>query len=142
MKRAIPLFLILAAMVSFQTQGNTQFGGVKLLNSQLKKLKINFPFNVYKFKDPDLIQKMDSVAGSIKAITSKIPEGYSLFVVGHASEEGADPYNQFLSNFRARSVFYRLIQAGVDKGVMEWIGTGEKENKRAVTFELRKYRKK
>lgn len=113
---------------------------VGMLNNQLSSASIEFKFDEWKFTDPSLIQKMDTVAPTIKSITSQIPAGYSLFIIGHSSSEGQKKYNQTLSDWRARSVYYRLIRAGVDEKLMEWIGVQDSQgSKREVTFEIRKY---
>ncbi len=107
------------------------------LNTQLKQFTIKFDHDSYKFEDPKYITIMDAAAPAIKGITTKMPDGYSLYVIGHASEDGSEAYNEHLSNWRARTVYWRLGKSGVAEKRMEWIGNGEKADKRAVTFEIR-----
>ena len=141
MKRIVTALSALCLVAFFASSGFSQLGGldpVSPLNKQLKKYTINFGFNESTFSDPKYIKQMDEYAPIIKGITTKMPGGYTLFVVGHASEEGTDEYNQALSANRAKTVYDRLIQAGVGANVMKFEGKGEALNKRVVTFEIRK----
>lgn len=144
MKKGLIIALAVAAVIAGTAVIAQIPGGgdniIGMLNNQLAKQTIEFAHDSYKFDDPQLVQRMDSVAPAIKNVTSQMPSGYSLFVIGHTTSDGDAKYNENLANWRARSVFYRLEKAGVDKKVMEWIGVSDKDgSKRAVSFEIRKY---
>ncbi len=141
MKRFIISVFAFCAVAFLSSESFSQLGGldaVGLLNKQLQKYTINFKFNESSFTDPDYIKKMDEYAPLIKEVTVKIPSGYALVVCGHASKEGTEQYNQYLSAERARTVYKRLIEAGVAAAVMKTEGQGTALDRRVVTFEIRK----
>jgi outer membrane protein OmpA-like peptidoglycan-associated protein len=141
MKRIVFTLTCLCAVVFLFSNSFSQIGGldpVGVLNAQLKKYTIKFHLNEYTFTDPKYIKSMDEYAPLIKGVTEKIPGGYSLNVVGHASQDGSDAYNQELSEKRAQTVYDRLLKAGVAANIMKTVGKGEAQNKRAVTFEIKK----
>ncbi|MCP5114890.1 MAG: OmpA family protein [bacterium] len=51
----------------------------------------------------------------------------SIVIEGHTSSEGADDYNQSLSERRAQSVVEDLVRKGIDRGRIRAVGKGEAE---------------
>ena len=136
MKRFCIMLASLCAVGLFFSNSYSQLDPVALLNSQLKKYKINFHLNEYEFTDPKYIKQMDKYAPLIKAITDKIPAGYVMLVQGHASQDGPEEYNQELSSKRADTVYERLKKAGVSGNIMKPVGKGEALNRRVVNFKI------
>ncbi len=121
-------------------QGNET---VKQLNRKLDRLvKIEFTFDSYSLTDPSVRSAMKNVAAAIRAIMPRIPEGYALFVIGHASWAGSEEYNRALAGARARAVYHHLARTGVPPARMEYIEVGSRNNKREVTFEIRPYQRR
>ncbi|MGM0575590.1 MAG: OmpA family protein [Myxococcota bacterium] len=65
---------------------------------------------------------LNGVARRIKANRSRIA---TVYVNGHADEEGADPYNLWLSKKRAESAAEYLVGRGVSRDLLELRGFGE-----------------
>ena len=70
----------------------------------------------------------DASAALLPRIIETIKERHSVdtSVVGHTDTTGSDDYNFRLSSQRAEDVAEMLIQAGVDRGIMEITSHGEK----------------
>ncbi len=128
-------------VILFSSPGYTD-DAVNQLNKKLARLvKIEFAFDSYSLDDPSVRSAMNNVSSAIRVISKRIPEGYALFIIGHASWAGSEKYNRALAGARARAVYYYLVRSGVSSGVMEYIEVGSRYNKREVTFEIRPFRR-
>jgi OOP family OmpA-OmpF porin len=82
---------------------------------------IQFQLNSYKLIPPSF-EELDALATYLRA-NSK----FKIQVFGHTDDQGSDNYNLKLSENRAATVAFYLIQAGVDKSRIEKFGYGERQ---------------
>jgi len=142
MKMVIAISLSMVfAVVALQAQIPDIKGGAKVagVNASLAKLKVKFSHDSKVLPEAESTEQLiRTIASSINKITKSIPAGYSLYVIGHASEPGTDEYNKYLGTMRAKEIRKRLNKAGVANNVLKIKSNGEAENKRAVTFKVLK----
>jgi outer membrane protein OmpA-like peptidoglycan-associated protein len=82
--------------------------------------KIFFAFDKY-----EILPKSFPVLDEIVATIKRRPEIRSVRVEGHTDSYGSDPYNQKLSENRARSVQNYLVSHGVPAEKVSSVGMGE-----------------
>ena len=116
--------------------GDAQVSGI---NATLAKLRVDFSHDSASLPQAESTEMLiRTIADTINKITSQIPQGYSLYVIGHASAPGTDDYNMALGRQRAKEVKSRLNMAGVANNVLKIKSMGESQNQRAVTFKVLK----
>ncbi len=86
---------------------------------ELRQIELRFAANVHALTEP---QKAELAAK--KPLLESNPE-CRIFVLGHASQEGADNYNFLLSTFRALSVYQTLQSLGIPAERLERNFLGE-----------------
>jgi OmpA-OmpF porin, OOP family len=80
---------------------------------------INFDFDKYNIK-PEWAGVLDEAARIMKDRPNM-----QVMVEGHTDSKGTEPYNQKLSERRARAVFNYLVDKGISSSRMQTIGYGE-----------------
>lgn len=78
----------------------------------------------FKYDSADLTPESQQILNGVAKTLRDNPQ-QSLEVGGHASAEGTGPYNQNLSERRARAVRNYLVKQGVDAELLSFRGYGE-----------------
>ena len=81
---------------------------------------VHFDTDKYKIKK-EYLPKLDKIINELKECNC------SILVVGHTDSRGSDRYNQALSELRAREVYKYMIQRGINKNRLDYIGYGEEQ---------------
>ncbi len=79
---------------------------------------------LFEFDSFELGSKAEPVLKKVFQVLGEYPEN-SVVIEGHTDSEGADTYNQTLSENRANSVKEWLVNAGIDSSRLQIIGYGE-----------------
>ena len=79
---------------------------------------------LFEFDSFELGSKAEPVLKKVFQVLGEYPEN-SVVIEGHTDSEGADTYNQTLSENRANSVKEWLVNAGIDSSRLQTIGYGE-----------------
>ncbi|MCB1139909.1 MAG: OmpA family protein [Leptospiraceae bacterium] len=83
--------------------------------------------------DAQLDQWIQQNRSKIEEIAGYLPEGFVIEVVGHTDRTGplyaglGSPGNQWLSRERARRVYQRMIQAGMDASLLTFRGVADEQ---------------
>ncbi|BBM89888.1 hypothetical protein COTS27_01603 [Spirochaetota bacterium] len=80
----------------------------------------------FKYDSSKMVGDYDSILKRLAVMLSRFPD-YRIDILGHTDSRGTEPYNQSLSERRARAVFNVLTLRGVPKRIMKYSGAGEKE---------------
>jgi len=80
----------------------------------------------FDFDSADIKSESEQVLSELYKGLSETPSS-SIVIEGHTSNEGSEPYNQQLSERRAKSVVEDLITRGLDRGRVTAAGRGESE---------------
>ena len=81
---------------------------------------VHFDTNKYKIKQ-NYFSKLNKIINELKECNC------SMLIVGHTDSIGSDRYNQALSELRAREVYKYMIQQGINKNRLDYIGYGEEQ---------------
>ena len=81
---------------------------------------VHFDTDKYKIKRKYL-PKLEKIINDLKE------SNCTILVVGHTDSIGSDRYNQALSELRAREVYKYMIQKGISKNRLDYIGYGEEQ---------------
>ena len=96
----------------------------KIKNSHLLYINlgpiVHFDTDKYKIKK-EYLPKLEKIINDLKE------SNCTILVVGHTDSKGSDRYNQALSELRAREVYKYMIQKGISKNRLDYIGYGEEQ---------------
>jgi len=96
----------------------------KIKNSHLLYVNlgpiVHFDTDKYKIKK-EYLPKLEKIINDLKE------SNCTILVVGHTDSIGSDRYNQALSELRAREVYKYMIQKGISKNRLDYIGYGEEQ---------------
>lgn len=103
------------------TPANAQVDEVGCAKKLSKQLRVLFETNSSNIK-PETMADIDDLA----TFMTRYPQT-SVTIEGHTSSDGADKYNQWLSERRAQSVASALIDKGIAKERVSSVGYGESQ---------------
>lgn len=93
---------------------------IQKIEKELKELTIYYPTDGSQV-DPFYDQKIAAIA----KILRENPDLGPLYIVGHTDEVGSNPYNQRLSERRAKKAANSIVSHGMDIRNIVWVGLGE-----------------
>ncbi|MCL2507529.1 MAG: OmpA family protein, partial [Endomicrobia bacterium] len=93
------------------------------LKKKINLTRIQFEFDRYNL-NPEAKKATEEIAQSLKELKT-LDDSVKITIEGHTDDEGEMKYNEWLSKNRANSVYKKLLELGIDSGMIEKIGHGK-----------------